>query len=542
MRREAIKLTNDEKFADLPWRANEATQKQYLDNLAPIAFFTYHRLDHTKKTFEALKRNVLAEHTLLYVFSDGPRNEKDIEKVAEVRQYLDTISGFKEIHFIKRENNMGLTKSIINGITDITEKHGKVIIIEDDILTTKYFLQYMNDALEIYKNEERVMAIAGFSAVENREEFPVTYFTKYFSCWGWATWKRSWQYFERDPEGKIEWDGCFDRSIAKHNGLVFYSKYDLSKNIGVDGTGEHPSTSAYYRGDLSDIKIDKFTLNVQECQLADKRVEEFRNGLNEYWRIEGKILSSLNGSTISFWRNNRGIRILGCLSRGSSYLILGDCRSEMLSHLLKNNGFKKVMPADIIDYNFQVAHKISLSHKMNIIDDFLVLNPDKFEIPSERYDYVFCRDIYCLSPNPYAMIQEMLRVAKRGVVLTNPHEAEDDNNITIQYEASGNFVFKLSVNELTKLAISLNLPAICRYEYNDAYIPNCEFEPADVDKSVAFKYITDEISKMDKAVLNGERKYNMVSIALFKKFPNENELENLKKIGVNFHKLPQKPV
>lgn len=556
-------LADNENFAALPWRTDEAAKKQYLENLAPIVFFTYNRPKHTIQTLEALKRNVLAENTRIYIFSDGPRNEKDKEKVEEIRKYLENLSGFKEVYLTKRENNVGLAANIVYGVTTLVEKYGKVIVIEDDILTTKYFLQYMNDALEIYKNDEQVMAVSSFAGFENKEGLPPTYFSKYFSCWGWATWQRAWQYFERNPEKQLKeytpekrkeidwngWDGIkanaegkmntwalfFDLAIAKQKGIVFYSKYDLCKNTGADGSGEHPATSVYYRGDMPDIEVKQFTLNIERCQLSEERWEKFAKDTNDYWIKEPRIMFSLDSGKSLFWRNNRGLKILNCLSRNTSWLVIGDGRSEMLSYLLKANGFKRTMPADIMDDCLKIAYR------MDLINDYLVLNADKFEIPSERYDYVFCRDIYRITRQPYAMISEMLRVAKRGIVLIGLAEVENTNNISIKYEKDGAFVYNLSIRELIKLAISLNLPAICRYGYNDVYIPNSEIEPADEEKSPVFRYIKAEISKMDKRVLNGESDYNMLSVALFKKLPDSEEVEKLKRMGINFQELPKNP-
>ena len=556
-------MTNNEKYAELPWHTEEAARKKYLENLAPVAFFTYNRPKHTIKTLEALKRNAFAENTRLYVFSDGPRNENDKEKVAEIRNYLDNLYGFREIRIMKRENNAGLAASIIFGVTTLVEKYGKVIVIEDDILTTKYFLQYMNDALEIYKNEEKVMAISSFSCFENKEGLPPTYFTKDFNCWGWATWQRCWQYFEWNPEkilrenppeerkkmdwngwGRIEgdlkekssvWEAYFGYVIAKHNGLVLHNSYDLCKNIGSDGTGEHPATAIYYRSKLPDIEVKQFSLDIKENELAEEREKGFNEIKNSYWQDEARMIYSLNSSTIAFWRSNRGLGIVKCLSRDTSWLIMGDGRSEMLAPLLKSNGFKKAISADTVDYYLNIASR------RGIIDDFLVLDSAKFEIPSNRYDYVFCRNIYLLSSKPYATIYEMLRVAKKGIVLTGFSEVASDDNLSIRYDINGNFIFDLSVRELLKIALSLNLPAICRYGYNDVYIENCEFEFADKEKSPVFRYITEEISNMDKRVFSGEKEYNMVSIALFKQLPDDAELENLKNMNALFQELPKNP-
>ena len=121
-------------------------------NLAPIILFVYNRPEHTKKTLESLKINELASESSLFIFSDGSKNENDKKSVDEVRKYISTISGFKEIKIILREKNLGLADSVISGVTEVIEKYGKAIVLEDDIVTSKYFLKFMNEALDFYED------------------------------------------------------------------------------------------------------------------------------------------------------------------------------------------------------------------------------------------------------------------------------------------------------------------------------------------------------------------------------------------------------
>ncbi|MDD4082332.1 MAG: glycosyltransferase [Sphaerochaetaceae bacterium] len=155
---------------------------------APIVLFVYSRLDHTKRTVEALKNNLLADESNLIIFSDAPKNEKSKKAVEEVRKYIHSIKGFKSVKIIERKNNVGLANSIIDGVTKVVNKYGKIIVLEDDLVTSKYFLNFMNDSLELYKNESKVISISGYT-------YPVgglaeTFFIKGTDCWGWATWKR----------------------------------------------------------------------------------------------------------------------------------------------------------------------------------------------------------------------------------------------------------------------------------------------------------------------------------------------------------------
>jgi GT2 family glycosyltransferase len=170
-------------------------------NLAPIVLFVYNRPWHTRKTIEALKRNVLTKESNLFIFSDGPQDDDngDKLKVAAVRDYIDNIDGFNKVEIIKRNENFGLAKSITNGVTDIVNKFGRIIVLEDDLVTSPYFLTYMNEALELYKNNEKVISIHGYT-YPTKKELPETFFIKGADCWGWATWKRGWDKFNIDAE------------------------------------------------------------------------------------------------------------------------------------------------------------------------------------------------------------------------------------------------------------------------------------------------------------------------------------------------------
>lgn len=165
--------------------------------LAPIVLFTYNRPEHTRLTLEALAKNELASDSDLIIYSDGPKDDAGAGKVQAVRNYLHTVSGFKSITIKEKEKNCGLANSIITGVTEVVNKYGRIIVLEDDMVTSPYFLRYMNDALEIYQNEEKVISIHGYMypvKVQLRE----TFFLRGADCWGWATWKRGWELFEAD--------------------------------------------------------------------------------------------------------------------------------------------------------------------------------------------------------------------------------------------------------------------------------------------------------------------------------------------------------
>ncbi|MFD1615866.1 sugar transferase [Gelatiniphilus marinus] len=163
-------------------------------NLAPITIFVYNRLKNTKATIEALQRNPLSKSSILYIYSDGPKNESDQVKVSEVRNYIKKTTGFKTINIYNRNENYGLKRNIIEGVSHVISMHGKVIVLEDDLVTSPYFLDFMNQGLIYYNKNERIQSISGYTmplkVLENtNKDF---YLGLRASSWGWATWDHVW--------------------------------------------------------------------------------------------------------------------------------------------------------------------------------------------------------------------------------------------------------------------------------------------------------------------------------------------------------------
>lgn len=241
---------------------------------APIALFVYNRPVHTRQTVEALLANAEAAQSALYVFSDGPRNAAASQAVTEVRTYVRSIADFKSVTIIERETNFGLARSIIDGVTRLCGEYGRVIVMEDDLVTSPFFLSYMNDALTHYENEDRVMQVSGhiFQVPEftQREE---ALFLPFVASWGWGTWERAWKHFDPATQGwekinniselrnRFNLDGNFDYStlleqqmsgkvdswairwyvsVFLRNGVALYPPQTLVKNIGLD-SGTHGS-------------------------------------------------------------------------------------------------------------------------------------------------------------------------------------------------------------------------------------------------------------------------------------------------------------
>mgnify|MGYP003321785733 CR=1 FL=1 len=132
-------------------------------NLAPIIIFAYDRPDHLRRTLDALAKNDLASQSDLYIYCDGAKETasiEQIERIKENRKVAHDADGFKTITIIEREKNVGLKANIVGAVTEIVNKYGRVITLEDDIVTSTGFLRYMNDALEIYADESSVMHIS----------------------------------------------------------------------------------------------------------------------------------------------------------------------------------------------------------------------------------------------------------------------------------------------------------------------------------------------------------------------------------------------
>lgn len=175
-----------------------------MNDFSPVCIFVYNRPWHTKQTIEALKRNVLADQSDLIIYSDAPKNPAAFEKVKEVRDYIKTITGFKTVSIIERNENLGLARSIINGVTEVINKYGRVIVLEDDLVTSPYFLSFMNNALEIYKNNQKVWHITGWNYSIDSVGLDEVFFWKVMNCSGWGTWSDRWRYFEKNPQKLIK--------------------------------------------------------------------------------------------------------------------------------------------------------------------------------------------------------------------------------------------------------------------------------------------------------------------------------------------------
>lgn len=170
-------------------------QKDSEQNLAPIVLFTYKKLAPLKLTIKALQNNTLASKSELFIFSDGAKNESDKNEVNLVRDFLKEIDSFKKVTIIASDENKGLAKSIIEGVSSILKSHTSAIVLEDDLVTSSNFLDFMNEALIYYKEDSNIHSISGYTVPINKPNTYnyTNYFTKRASSWGWATWKNRWE-------------------------------------------------------------------------------------------------------------------------------------------------------------------------------------------------------------------------------------------------------------------------------------------------------------------------------------------------------------
>jgi hypothetical protein len=292
-------------------------------SFAPIALFVYARLSHTRSTIEALLNNPGVELTDLIIFSDSARNVEKQADVEEVRAYLKTITGFRSITIYDRPFNFGLAKSIIEGVTEVLKEHDTVIVLEDDLVTSPYFLTYMNKALEKYAEDDRVISIHGYVYPVNLS-LPETFFLRGADCWGWATWRRGWSHFNPDGQhlldelnrqkliGMFDFNGAYSfskmlkaqikgsndswairwyASAFLANKLTLYPGKSLVYNIGNDDSGSHCRQSSLMDTDLTVTPIDCHDVEVEHSIDGYNAFERFFRKANPSFLI--KVLRRL---------------------------------------------------------------------------------------------------------------------------------------------------------------------------------------------------------------------------------------------------------
>ena len=274
-------------------------------NISPIIIFTYNRIDHLDTLIRSLKKNNLFADSKVFVFSDGPKNEIDKKKIENIRIFLKKNLPIHKSEIIERDVNLGLSRNVISGITDAFKTYDQLIILEDDLEVSPFFLNYMNDALNMYKSVDNVASISGYMYPIDPKKFSNDYFfLNLVESWGWGTWKRAWNIFENDSaqlkkkidEKQLANEFNFESGISYYkmltdniNGLndswavrwyastflknmntLFPSK-SFVKNIGVDDSGEHCSYTTVY-DTLVNFDYKKLEKNHNLESLSDRLV------------------------------------------------------------------------------------------------------------------------------------------------------------------------------------------------------------------------------------------------------------------------------
>lgn len=298
---------------------------------APVVIFVYNRAEHTKKTLEALNDNRMAGDTQLYIFADNAKNEKAVEGVRATRKVIDEFArnnNFKQVNIIKSEVNKGLAKSILSGVTSVIKEHGKVIVVEDDLITSKDFLEFMNGALDYYEAKKNIWSISGYTPyLTALKKYSKDVYTCYrASSWGWATWLDRWESVDWDVKDYeefvnsdsmkahfnkggsdlsgmlVDWHEkknnswairwCYQQS--KDNKLTIYPKESRVTNNGCDDSGTHSGRTTRYD---TPFEKDHKACNFEDINISEKIMSEYRlvYDFSRIGRIKRKLLWLIYG-------------------------------------------------------------------------------------------------------------------------------------------------------------------------------------------------------------------------------------------------------
>jgi hypothetical protein len=269
--------------------------------------FAYRRPVHARRVVDALLLNPEAKDTDLIVFIDGPKSNLEQLLIDEVIEVFSSLTGFASVEIHKSSINLGLAKSLIQGISSVLELYDRVIVIEDDIVVAPNFLNYMNAGLKLYENDSRVASIHGY-VYPIQEHLPSTFFIRGADCWGWATWRRAWQKFNPDGSallkqlmdsnltnefdfgGSAHYTNMLRGQIAGKNDswavrwyasaflesmLTLYPGVSLVENIGLDGSGTHSGASTMFQTQLADNLEGVIPIEIRESELARAAFSNF---------------------------------------------------------------------------------------------------------------------------------------------------------------------------------------------------------------------------------------------------------------------------
>jgi len=262
-----------------------------MQELAPIVLFVYNRPWHLKQTLSSLKQNELAQNSTLYIFSDGYKSESDRKFVVEVREIIKAVDGFKTVNIILSDKNLGLANSVISGVSEVIKKFERVIVVEDDMILSKSFLEYMNKLLFFYQHNMKVFSISGYNfpiSIPNSYKNGI-YFSPRASSWGWATWQNRWDkvdwnvadfnnfindrdavrtfnlggddltlMLKKQVKNKVDsWAVRWCYTHYKYKAYCAYPTISFVKNIGTDKSGTHLKKTAKYNVELNENSTPK---------------------------------------------------------------------------------------------------------------------------------------------------------------------------------------------------------------------------------------------------------------------------------------------
>lgn len=279
-----------------------------MQKLAPIALFVYNRPDHTQRTLRFLQANFIADESHLFIYADAAKTSQEESAVKEVLAIINAAEGFKSIKIIQQEHNLGLAQSIIKGVSELVNEYGKVIVFEDDLLSSPYTLAYLNEALDHYQNTDKVMHISAYMyPLAGANDLPETFLYRAVHSWGWATWKKAWDHFNPDIdhliaqfdqekidafsiEGKMNfWKQIKDFKAGKNNswairwyasvflnhGLSLNPAKSLIHNIGHDGSGIHSNIENTFDVQINQQALKDFPEKIEENKEAYQMVRNF---------------------------------------------------------------------------------------------------------------------------------------------------------------------------------------------------------------------------------------------------------------------------
>jgi hypothetical protein len=250
---------------------------------SPVVLFVYNRIEHTKQALAALDKNRLSNETDLYIYSDNAKNADAKNAVTEVRKIVDEFADnhhFHSVTVIKAETNRGLADSIIHGVSEVIRRYGRVIVLEDDLVTSVDFLEYMNGALDYYASNPHIWSISGYTPdLSHLQSYSHDIYTCYRACsWAWATWQDRWETVDwqvsdyedflhdtafqkhfnlggsdltnmlidwhegRNHSWAIRW--CYQQS--RTNALTVYPAHSRITNAGCDNSGTHTGITTRY--------------------------------------------------------------------------------------------------------------------------------------------------------------------------------------------------------------------------------------------------------------------------------------------------------